>query len=101
MGLHLSRFIGMIYDTFENRRFERLLKPVKAVIVYLQCMFEDSHYYFFAMRLKSGGYGSPHSKKRGKRGVRVPPVGYAYPPYPYPPKVTPMLLNLPSTGNTA
>ena len=52
--------------------------PVKAVIVYLQCMFRDSHFYFSAMRLKSGGYGTPTPKSGG----------YAYPPYP--PKVTPM-----------
>jgi len=60
------------YDTFENRRFERLLKPVKAAIVYLQCMFRDSHCYFSSMRLKSGGYGTPTPKSGG----------YAYPPYP-------------------
>jgi len=68
------------YDAFENRRFERLLKPVKAAIVYLQCIFRDSHCCFSSMRLKSGGgYGTPHSKN----------WGYAYPPYP--PKVTPMM----------
>jgi len=63
------------YDAFENRRFERLLKPVKAAIVYFQCIFRDSHCCFSSMRLKSGGYGTPHSKKWG---------------YAYPPKVTPM-----------
>ena len=41
-------------------------------------MFRDSHCYFSAMRLKSGGYGTPTAKSGG----------YAYPPYP--PKVTPM-----------
>jgi len=57
------------YNMFENRRFERLLKPVTAVLVYLQCIFRDSHWYFSAMCLKSGRYGTPHSKKWG---VRVP-----------------------------
>jgi len=33
------------YDTFENRSFEQLLKPV---IVYLQCMLRDSHCYFLS-----------------------------------------------------
>ena len=42
-------------------------------------MFRDSHCYFSSMHLKSGGYGTPHSKKWG---VHVPP---------YPPKVTPMI----------
>ena len=58
------------YDTFENRRFERLLKPVKAAIVYLQCIFRDSHCYFSSMRLKSGGTVPPTPKSGG---------GYAYP----------------------
>ena len=53
------------YDTFENRRFERLLKPVKAAIMYLQCIFRDSHCYFSSMRLKSGGYGTPTPKSGG------------------------------------
>jgi len=66
------------YDTFENRGFKRLSKPVKAAIVYLQCMFRDSHCYFF--------FHAPE-----KWGVRYPPPphtptpksgGYAYPPYP-------------------
>ena len=63
------------YDTFENRRFERLLKPVKAAIVYLQCIFRDSHCYFSSMRLKSGGTVPPLQKMGGTRT---------------PPKVTPM-----------
>ena len=62
------------YDTFENRRFERLLKPVKAAIVYLQCMFRDSHCYFSSMRPKSGGYGTPHSRKWGVRVWLLPKV---------------------------
>ena len=43
-------------------------------------MFRDSHCYFSAMRLKSGGYGTPHSKKWGVRvpPVPVPPESYAY-----------------------
>jgi len=63
--------------TFENRSFEWLLKPV---IVYRQLILRDSHCYFSAMRLKSGGYGTPHSKKWG-----IPP---------YPPKVTPMHVSI-------
>jgi len=59
-------------DTFENRRFERLLKPVKAAIVYLQCIFRDSHCYFSSMPLKSGVYGTPHSKKWGYAYPRTP-----------------------------
>jgi len=59
---------------FENRRFERLLKPVKAAIVYLQCMFRDSHCSFSSMRLKSGGT----VPSTPKSGVRVPPESYAY-----------------------
>jgi len=35
-----------MHDTFENRSFDRLLKPVKAVIVHLQCMPSDSHSIF-------------------------------------------------------
>jgi len=65
------------YDTFENRRFERLLKPVKAATVYLQCMFRDSHCYFSSMRLKSGGYGTPTSKSGGTRTPHTP-ESYAY-----------------------
>ena len=65
------------YDTFENGRFERLLKPV---IVYLQCMLRDSHCYFSAMRLKSGGTVRRAPKSGGTRT----------PVLPFPPKVTPM-----------
>jgi len=57
------------YDTFENRSFERLLKPV---IVYLQCMLRDIHCYFYALRLKSGGIRYPHSKKWGYAYSRTP-----------------------------
>jgi len=46
--------------------------------VYLQCMFRDSHCHFSSMRLKSGGYGTPHSKKWGVRVPPVPSESYAY-----------------------
>jgi len=62
-------------DTFENRSFERLLKPD---ILYFQCMLRDSHCYFSAVRLKSGGMVPPTPKKWGIRVPPVPPESYAY-----------------------
>jgi len=68
MGLHLSRFIGMM---FENRRFERLLKPVTAVLVYLQCIFRES-LLFFCHAPEKWGVRYPPLQKVGVGGTRTP-----------------------------
>jgi len=67
MGLYLSRSIHDVYDTLENRSFQRLLKPRCYSVSSVK---KDSRCYFSAMRLKRGG--TPIQK------VGVPPESYAY-----------------------